>query len=224
MPVVAERADALRIKLTSALEVQHLTSLRVIPGVVLKFVAGLNGVGTGQIRSEGDGTLLSWRAPGSTLFGASVACGADGEYALEDGTDLDSYVRVEVFNADLIAGATSAAVYLKDVWGNIIGGDDITSGEATAGDVSSVPVRIENVSSFTLSRIRVWLDADNSAGLAISDDDATWVSPITDATALELPDLDPGAFDLFYIQRTITAGATANPEVLNVLRLSHEGI
>ena len=220
MPAVDERVDALQLWPRA----QHLHALHTIPGVVLVFVAGQNGEGTGILRSTGDGTFLSWRAPGSSTFGASVNCGTDGEYIIEDGEDNDSYVRVDVYGTYLTPGAASAAVYLNDVYNNAIGDDNVSAAEAAAGDVESYPVAIiNNHASETLARLRVWLDAAASAGLKISDDDATWVNPTTEATAITLPDLAASGLDTFYVQRTISAGATADPEVLNVLHLSHEG-
>lgn len=229
-----ERVDALWfVRQANTFEVVPFDVLRTIPGVVITHVAGENGVGTGTLRATGDGTLLSWRAPGSSTFGASVWVGGAVEhtsgtapaYALEDGENLDAYIRVGIYSQFLTAGAASSKVYLVGNYNNEIGNDDVTAAEATAGDVASYAFRISNKDTdTTLTRLRVWLDAANSSGLKISDDDATWVNPTTEAAALELPDLAPSSLDTVYIQRTISAGAIADPEVLNVLHLSHEGI
>ncbi|HUU97011.1 MAG TPA: hypothetical protein VM487_14825, partial [Phycisphaerae bacterium] len=74
----------------------------------------------------------------------------------------------------------------------------------------------------TVSKIRVWLDPAVS-GLEISHDDVTYVSPTTEANALELGDLAPSGTATLYLRRTIAAEAEADPKVLNHLRHSFYG-
>jgi len=217
-------ADALRLIVDSA-ELVHLAAVRTIPGVVLRAVAGRNGPGTGRIRSNGAaGTLLSWRAPGSSTFGPMVDAAAGGECLLSDGEDDDCWVRVEVYPDHLGTGPIGSPVHLGDLYNNHLGQADLSAAEATAGDVLEYEVTLENAGQVLwLSQIRVWLDAAVS-DLEISDDGIAWVSPTSEAAALWMADLAPLASQTLYLKRTIGAAAGYDPDVLNHLRLSFFGL
>ena len=92
-------ADALHVTVDTV-EVRHLAVVGTLPGVVPLLASARNGPGIGLMQSEGDdGTWLSWRAPGSTLYGTAVHCSPDGTFLLCDGEDPDKWIRVDVYAA-----------------------------------------------------------------------------------------------------------------------------
>ena len=219
MPLVATRADALRME-DSGTEVVHLNAVGTIPGVVLLAVAARNGLGTGTIRSEGEGNTLSWRAPGSETFGDSVTVAADGDVLLEDGEDTDKWVRIEIHFAELAPGSASEGVLLDDVYNNAIAAVDVNASRASSGDVAIYTVTMSNDGSFTLENLDVWIDSAVS-GIEISDDGIVWVSPTTEGTALSFPDLIATGSDTLHIRRTIGAASPSDAAVVDLLHLAY---
>ena len=216
MPVAATRADALRFKVGES-EITHLIAAGGIPGVIVKQAAAKNGAGIGRLRSAGDGTLLSWKAPGSAVWGDAYHCHVDEqEYVLEDGEDHDKFVRVQIAADFLTPGSVEALVYLQEVYNNGIASDDVSAAEASAGDVETYQITMENVGSETLQKLVVWLDPGVS-GLEISENGSSWVNPTTEETALAFPDLPAGQTDILHVRRTIGAGAEPDPAVLSCL-------
>ncbi len=215
------RSDAIRV-LDGATEVQVLSVAGAVPGVTPLAAGGANGVGVGTMRQNPSGTL-QWKAPGSSNYGPALTVPVDGSYVLEDGDDASAYIRVQVAVSFQGAAAAEAEVRTQDRF-NELGPDDVTAGEASAGDVSSWSVTLENQGAANVRDLLVWLDAA-VAGLEISDDNATWVSPTSEGAALAMAaDLAPGATDTLYLRRTISAGATSDPDVLHHLHLSWTGI
>ena len=220
MPAVATRNDALRFEL-AGLEIVHLLTAGTLPGVRVLAAAARNGQGTGYLKTTGAaGVNLSWKAPGSAAFGPEVDVASDGSYLLED-PDSAKWLRVQVYKDYLRSGPAQGAVRLYEVYNNGIGHDDVTAAEATAGDVASYNVTLKNESTRVLIAPRVWLDAAVS-DLEISDDNATWVSPTTEPTALVFPDLAAGGTDILYLRRTIDAAAPFDPKILNLLHTRFE--
>ena len=139
------------------------------------------------------------------------------------GEDLGKWLRVEVSAAYLCACPTEAEICLADVYGNAIAHDDVIAAEAAAGSVETYTITMVNDGDLILSQIKVWLDAATD-DLEISDDGASWVSPTTEATALEFPDLAPGSEDTLHLRRTIAAASEADPAVLNHLHIGFSGL
>lgn len=222
MPLAAHHADALRLEVSSV-EIQQFATVHTIPGVVILLVAARNGPGQGRIRSTGDGTLLSWRAPDSSTFGTPLDCSADGTYVLEDGEDPDKYIRIQVYADYLTPGPIESRVYLDDLYDNGAVDDDVTAEEAAAGDVATYTITLENASGYILSGIVVWL-AYPSEDLEISDDGAAWVSPTDEESGLAFPDLPVGGTDVLHLRRTIAAGASSESSVLNLFHIGFDGL
>lgn len=222
MPVAMTHGDALRIE-TGGQESLHLTAVGTLPGVVVLAAAGRNGPGTGRLRADQDGTRLAWRAPGSATYGTPVVCSPDGLYLLEDGEDPDSWLRIQMRSAYAVPGHAEGRVALGDRWTNAVGHDDVTAGEASAGDVEGYTVTLSNDSTAGLSRVLAWLDAAVS-DLEISDDDITYVSPTSEGAALGLADIPAGGSITLYLRRTIGAAEPSDPDVLNHLHFSYQGI
>lgn len=215
-------ADSLKLSVSGA-ETRMLHAIGAIPGVRIAHAAARNGPGTGRLRSTGDGRSLSWMAPGSSAWGAAVPVG-DGMAMLEDGEDRDKFVRVETYADYLVTAAPQeTTVLLADVWNNDIGSDDLSAAEATAGDVETYTVTLTNQSGLAITRLKCWLDAA-TADLEISDDGAAWVAPTGEGSALALADLIPGATDTLHVRRTIGAASHSDPDILNLLHFSFEGL
>lgn len=244
MVAIATHADAVRLSV-STIEVQHLVAFGTIRGVAIDQVAARNGEGVGRLRSTGDGTRLSWQAPDSSTFGTPATIAADGTYLLEDGEDRDKWVRVQVWASHLAPGPAESRVHLVDVFAGGAAHDDVTSGEAAAGDATVYTITLENDGTVYLSDLRVWLGgvpagnagwrhpwhlllgwhSSGPAGrLEISEDNVTFVRPGSEADALVLPDLAPGGTDTLYVRRTIGGGAIADADVLALLHFAFNGL
>ena len=221
MPEAYRHADALRLEV-STVEVQHLAAVGTVSGVALLLAAARNGEGTGRLRIESSGVQLSWQAPGSATFGDKVNCAADGAYLLEDGEDSDKWIRVHVYADHLPEDTEEAKVYLRQVYSGGASDDDVTAAEASAGDVATYTITMENVSAVGLSALKVWLHADTD-DIDISDDGAAWVSPTTEGTALDFPDLAAGATDVLHLRRTIGAASASDAGVIDKLHFSFLG-
>lgn len=207
--------DALRIE-QAGVEVRHLVAAGAVPGTAILLAAARNGPGEGRLRTNAGGTAVQWRAPGSAAFGLAVSVPADGEYLLRDGQDVDKFVRIQAWPAHLQAGR-EAEVQLRDVYSNAIAHDDLTAGEAAAGDTATYQITLRNAGSKTLVDLIAWLDAA-TANLAISADGIAWIAPTTADAGLALPDVAAGVSTTLHIRRTIAAGAASDPDVLNHLR------
>ncbi len=118
----------------SSTEVQMLAASVASPiaNVTVDYVAGANGLGDGSLNAPTTGTL-TWTPPGGTV-GPAVEI-ANGETKVLEGGGADGpqqYIRVtRTSTADLTGTAT---VTLVDVLNNVVGFDNISSGEASAGD------------------------------------------------------------------------------------------
>lgn len=215
------RGDRIAVK-ASGVEVLQLGVAGTIPGVAPLAAGGANGPGTGQLRQLANGRL-QWKAPGSSTFGGEIFVGLGGHFLLEDGDDAADWLRVSVTTAFVVAGAADAKVFTQDRF-NEVGPDDVTAAEALAGDVSTSTLTLENTSGANVVDLVVWLDP-STVGLEISDDGVSFVTPTTKGTALAMATpLAPGATDTLHIRRTIGAGASSDPDVLNLLPMSWEGI
>ena len=217
MTTVATEADALRI-MVSGVELRSLRLVGTLPGLVPLAVAGLNGPGTGRLRSTGDGLTVQYRAPGSSTYGQAVTIAADGAYLLEDGENRSKWLRVQAYTSHMI-GPSEAEVRLLDRWEIGPAGDDVTASEAAAGDVATWSATIQNDSTDTVYGITAWLDSSTS-GLEISDDGVTWVNPTSQAAGLDLGDLAAAGTTPLYFRRTISAGAPPDSDILAQVRLA----
>lgn len=217
-----ERADSLRLKRLTV-EIHHLLAVGSVPGVTPDAAGGRNGPGTGKMRSTEDGTLLSWRAPGSSTFGTPIRVAADASYVLEDGDDSQKFLRVTVFTAYLI-GPGEADVTLKEAF-NALGPDDVPAPEASAGAVEDTEYALANDHiSNEAQDVKVWLDAA-TVGLEISDDGITYVSPTSegDGDVLTFASIASGASVPIFTRRTISSSAPSDTDVLNLVQWAWDG-
>lgn len=225
MPAPFTRNDSIMFRVAgTSNEVQHLTAIGTIPGVVVLEAAARNMPGAGRLRSVGDGTRLSWRAPGSSTFGAPERIEADTVIQLEDGEDTTKYVRVQVYKSWLAIEPTEARVYLADRYENAPGHDDVTAAEASTGNVEAYVVDIANVSASIISDFDVWLQPDTPFHLEIGTNGTTWQAPVVEANALRLPDLPVGGTTQLHIRRTVAANEPSNPDILTWVRTAFNAL
>lgn len=224
MPSAAEHADALRWTVFAA-ESHQLVRVGSIAGVVPLAVASRCGPGTAAIRSGPNGIELSFRAPGSQTWGVAVDCAADGSYLLEDGEDLSKWLRVQVYADHLPSGPTEASVRLADrLQGDnyTLGMTDIAAADAASGKSEQLSYQLTNVSGVGLSNVRIWLDA--AVQYLEIQDGAGWVTPTDEQNALVLGDIAPGSYASVTLRRTIPAGSGSDPDVLNYIHVSFDGV
>ena len=222
MPSVGSRSDGLRL-LLSGNEVLSLRVVGAIEGIVVLAAGGRNGPGAGILLMSAQG--LRWQAPGSSTPGSAIAIPSDGEYLLEDGEDPSCWLRVQAYTAWLPTSG-QATVELLDLY-NALGPDDVSAANATAGIVETNEYTLNNVTPAVIANATAWLDPTAvSAGISISSDGVTFVQPVaqTDSTALTWSTIAAGASVNLWIKRTIPAGASSNPKILNILRLSWNGV
>ena len=224
MPLPFIRNDSIRFQL-AGVEVQHLTAVGTIPGVVIVEAAARNMPGAGRLKSVGDGTSICWRAPGSSTFGVPERITPDpgGGFAdtlvqLEDGEDTTKYVRVQVYGSWLAKEPTEARVYLGDRYENAPGHDDVTAAEAAAGDVEIHSFDIANVNAVIISQLDVWLEPDTPFHLAIGTNGTSWVAPTTLDDALRMPDIPVGQKKPLFVRRTVQAAEPSDPQILTWIR------
>jgi len=221
MPAVATRSDAVRIKV-GGVEVKHLVAIGDIPGVAILRVAGKNRPGLGAIRSQGDGTLLSWRAPGSTDFGSDVLCSSDGDYLLEDGNS-DKWARVRVRAAFLLPIATQSRVLIGEVFDNGVSHGDVADG--ISGDSESWSFFVVNDGATALSGFRVWIDPETLAlpvDISIGFDDVTVFQPDNEyhANALAFGPLAPAASQEIFVVRDTPPSTDPETDLLTLIHVS----
>lgn len=215
MAATATQSDALRFE-AAGVEIKHLEAGMLtpgVPGIHILFSAARNGPGMGHMKSTGDGSLVSWRAPGSNRFGLEVDMSGGGTALLLDGQDDGKFLRVQATTAFLLP--STGRVFLKDVNANTIADSNKTA-SPTLERIFGYAFSMKNASTRTLTQIRAWLDPGSVSGLSIRDGVAggPWVSPTAEVDAVLFPDLEPDASHLLSVQRTIPAGAPADPDVL----------
>jgi len=213
--------DQLKLSVTGV-ECEMLDAVGTVPGVAPLFASGRCGPGRARLRTSNG--LVRFRAPGSSTFGPGVSIAADlASVELRDGEDPDAWLRVQVY-ADYVADSPREAVVdLVDKWNTDFGMADIEAADASAGTSDQTAITLTNLTTVHLSQIKAWIDPDCER-LEISDDAVVWVSPTTEAAALELPDLAPGGTDVLNIKRTIPASTGYDADVLNQIEISFHGI
>lgn len=218
-------ADALRLRYAGA-DVASLHAVGTLEGVALLFASGRILPGTGFIRSYDDGTLLAWKEPGASAYGAQVDCSAGGIFRLLGGDDADAFVRVHVVPSYLSPGPNEARVMLQDVYNNAVATDDVSAAEAAAGDVETWTIEIRNRHPIWLAakRLKVWLRL-GVTGIEISTDGADWRTPYSEISpeVLEYATVAGGQAATVHFRRTIQAGESSDPDVLSWFEWSFYG-
>lgn len=199
-----------------------LVAVGVLPGMAIRHYGPKNGPGLGLIDATGDGSQVTWTAPGSSNAGTAVDVSGGGEYVLRDGDDSNAHILLAVFPSRIVAGPAQADVWARARHDNGIGGDTVTAAEAAAGSVESWTVQLRGRIT-TLSHVVCWIDSTVS-GFEISTDGVSWVAPTDEASALSIGDVPTWADVDLYVQRTIGAGAASALAVENILHFAWDGI
>ena len=240
MGTIGTLADQLNIKIGST-EVQHLVATGALPGTTILFAAAKNGTGKGRLRIDAAG-LISWRAPGSATFGTGQT-GVTGTWLLRDGEEQGKWVRLQIWEDYLPVSPQEADVLLTNIYGEIAG-DDCAAAQAAAGQVVTTTVILENVSTYTLTGLKVWLEGGGVVGgfrdllswlwkrpsrgsmsaIEISDDNITFVTPWNEADGLILSSIAAGKTITLYVRRTVTAGSSYDPAMAVELQVGFTGI
>jgi hypothetical protein len=124
-----------------------------IANVTIDYIPGENGPGVGSVIATGNDTL-AYEAPGGSQ-GANVTILNGETKILEDGTDANCYVRVSRTTAANLTG--TATLTIIENLNNVIGFDNVTSAEASAGDDEYRIWCMKNVSSAAVENILVWI-------------------------------------------------------------------
>jgi hypothetical protein len=204
-------------------EVQSFRVIGAVPGTVITDVAGRCTSGAGTLTCSNG--VISWQAPGSTTAGSGVAVPVDGNYLLKDGSEPSLWIKVQVYAAFLSTSA-QATVYLGDRY-NVLGPDDVSAANATAGIIETTQYTLNNVLTTPALNVKLWLDsaAGGAATLSVSKDNVTYTSPHgeADTGALSWSSIAAGGSANVWIRRTIPAGAGYSPKVTNVVRWAWDG-
>ena len=121
-----------------------------------------------------------------------------------------------------------AQIYIKDKINNVAGHDDITANEAAAGLTETYTIPIGVPGNVDRSYCKVYL-GPNVRFIEISNDGVSWATPKRVEDAIDIgnaPDYSIPAGDTvnLHVRRTIPAGKTAEPEVLNEFYVVHNGL
>jgi len=222
MPAVATQGDCIRI-MSAGAEVEHLHAVGTLHGIAVRQVSAACGEGVGVLSSDRDGEFIAWKAPGSSAAGTAIDVSDGGQFLLNDGEDSSKWIRIEVYPAFLIASSQTGEVTLSHVYNNAIASDNVSAAEASAGDVETWTVTLQNDSTVALAAVTVWLDASTS-GIEISHDGSTWVNPTSEGSGLNLGNLSASGTVTLHFRRTISAGASHDPDVTTLLHYAFSGI
>lgn len=112
-------------------------------------------------------------------------------------------------------------IICTDVYNNGIAYDDVTAGEASAGDVADYSVTLKNSDTRAINHLYAWVNQAVQY-ITISHNGVAYVSPKGEAKApptdkLALADIPPGDSITFYLRRTIPASTLYDPHVLVVV-------
>ncbi len=202
-----------------------------LAGIIIEYAAGANGPGNGTLEAMSANTLR-WTPPGDDP--GDVVTIANGETKAIYGDDTSKYLIVRRATASNLGG--SETVQLFDEYGNAFGGSVFSEAESTAGANHYRAVFARNEGAATVTSLLVWIDDDYDTSVALAEESPTagviqdvadettvptglsWVSPVSEATALEIGPLAADADVGLWIRRSVAAGASADARVRTVLR------
>jgi len=113
-------------------------------------------------------------------------------------------------------------VYLRDIFDNETSSDDVTTGEAAAGDTETWTLYLRNTGTERAEAVRVWMDSA-VPDLEISPDGVTYSAPTQWADAITLAAIGVGEQLPVYFRRTIAPATPYDPDVLNLLHTTFSG-
>ncbi|MBI2424203.1 MAG: hypothetical protein HYV27_15335 [Candidatus Hydrogenedentes bacterium] len=211
---------------------------QALPGVAVRYVAGENGAGIGQLAAVGLNTL-TWQPPGAALAGAAVEVLAGARAVLRGPVGEDeagAWIEVERTGTENLAGVESIGI--RDVYNNVIGGAHIFAAAALAGTAEHAAVMLVNEGAGDITALTVWIDAASSAGLAFAGEAVdvdgaiqviatattaptglTWQTGESVGTGLVIGTLAAGAQVGLWVRRTVGPAAAQGPLETVILRL-----
>ena len=177
MPLVNTHGDAVRVYLTGAasdgdaqanpdLSLGHYRSstnmesargVRVhdpIPNINVLYADRANGIGIGALTATGDDTL-AWTPPNGSQ-GSEITILNGASAVIEGAGDRGAFLLIERTSADALFG--SASVVVTENINNAVGGDNVSSAEALAGDDEYRALMLKNVSSSDVADLSLWID------------------------------------------------------------------
>lgn len=176
MPAEKTRADAIRKYLTGAgsdggaqtdpdaslgnfrsstlADIMSVSRATPIANIDIDFASGANGEGAGALAAAGVDSL-NWTPPSPGTVGPDVTITSGQTMIIEGANDPASFVRATRTSGVDLTG--SEADTLADNFNNVIGFDDISTAEASAGDTEYRCACIKNESGTDVKNIKVWL-------------------------------------------------------------------
>lgn len=123
-----------------------------ISNITVDFVAGANGTGNGTLTATGVNDL-KWTPPGGTQGVAVTITNGQTKILEGGGTDPQKYIQVTRTSATDLTG--TATLVLTTTLNNAAGFDDVSSAEASAGDIEYRCIALKNGSSATVKSAKV---------------------------------------------------------------------
>lgn len=126
-----------------------------ISGITVEDVAAENGEGVGSLEASGS-SELKWTPPGGTQ-GVAVTI-ANGETKIVEGGgvgEFNKWIRVNRTSASPLSG--TATVTLADVFNDVVGFDNVSSAEASAGDDEYRAVMMKNENPTQIDNLKVFI-------------------------------------------------------------------
>jgi hypothetical protein len=141
----------------SSTEVEMLASSIASPisNITVEYISGANGPGTGTLTASGVNDL-KWTPPGGTIGDAVTIANGETKIIEAGNSEPTKYVRVTRTTADDLTG--TATITLTEKLNNVVGFDDVSSAEATAGDIEYRCLAIKNESSASVTNVKAHLD------------------------------------------------------------------
>lgn len=176
MPDEKTRADSIRLYLTGAGSdggaqtdpdaalgnYRSSTLCEFFDAVVTSAIANVDLDFVSGAHSEGAGTLtavttdsLAWTPPGGTQ-GPAVSIADAETKILEGGGAPAQFIRVTRTSTSNLTGA--ATITLSYKYNDLVGFDDVSSAEASAGDVEYRALMLKNDSAAEVKNVKVYLD------------------------------------------------------------------
>lgn len=176
MPAEKTRADAIRKYLTGAAsdgaaqadpdaalglfrssslaDIMSVSRASAIANIDIDFVSGANDEGAGTLAAAGVNSL-NWTPPSPGTVGADVTITSGQVMIIEGANDPAAFVRVTRTSGTDLTGSETDTI--ADNFNNVIGFDDISTAEASAGDTEYRCGCIKNESGSDVKNIKVWL-------------------------------------------------------------------
>lgn len=125
-----------------------------ISNVTVDHIGGANGEGAGSLEAVTTGSL-AWTPPGGSQ-GAAVAI-ANGETKILEGSGApEKFVRVSRTSATDLSGTATVTTTYK--YNDVVGFDDVSAAEASAGDTEYRGLMLKNEASSEVKNVKVFVN------------------------------------------------------------------